>query len=575
MGRRLRLPMVALRSASPDPARAIPAPVEQLDLATVVRVLEAVSGEIVLERLIDTLMRMAIEHAGAGRGVLVFPKGDDLQIEAEAAIAAGAIVVALKSEPVTGAALSESILRHVARTQESVILDDAATPGSFGADAYIRERGVRSILCLPLVKQARLGGILYLENSLVPHAFTPARIAILKLLAAQAAISLETIHLYSDVKERETNIRRLVDANIIGIIIWKADGAITEANDAFLAMVGYDRDDFAADRIGWSSITPPEWAEIEARAEAELAATGTTEPYEKEYVHKDGSRIPVLIGAALLEGKQDEGVAFVLDLTERKRAEESLRESERRYHQAQMELAHANRVITMGQLTASIAHEVKQPLAAAVTGAEAGLRWLARNPPDVQEARDVLARIVRSGIRASDVIDRIHALVKKTPPRKEQLDVSETVREVVALTLGEAQRNGVAIETRLAPDLPLVSADRVQLQQVLLNLIVNAIEAMSGVDEGRRELWIGTEEDAAGGVLVEVKDTGPGLDPVEAERVFDAFRTSKAGGMGMGLSICRSILEAHGGRIWTRANLPRGAVFQFNLPAQPGAAPLS
>jgi PAS domain S-box-containing protein len=257
----------------------------------------------------------------------------------------------------------------------------------------------------------------------------------------------------------------------------------------------------------------------------------------------------------------------VQDITERKRAEEELHESERRYREVQVELAHVNRVTTIGQMAASIAHEVNQPIAATVTNAQAALHWLGAQPPDLEETRRALSRIVKDGTRAGDVIGRIRALVKKVPPRRDQLDINESIREVVALTRSELLRNGVSLQTQFAKGLPLIHGDRVQLQQVILNLIINAIEAMSGISEGMRELRISTEEDASNGVLVTVRDSGPGLDPASLDRLFDAFYTTKPGGMGMGLSICRSIIEAHEGRVWATANVPQGAVFQFTLRA--------
>ena len=425
------------------------APVEHLDLATVIKVSQAVSGEIVLEQLIDSLMRIAVEHAGAERGLLILLRGDALQIEAEATTARDGVAVRLRQTGVTPVALPESILHYVLRTQESVILDDAAVENLFSTDEYLRQHPLRSVLCLPLVKQAKPMGVLYLENTLTPHVFTPERIVVLKLLASQAAISLENARLYADLRQENS---------------------------------------------------------------------------------------------------------------ERQRAEEAL-------HHTQAELAHVNRVATLGELTASIAHEINQPLAAVVNNASACLRWLAAH--NLEEARQSAALVVADGHRAGEIVARIRGLAKKAPLQKDWLDINETIREVIALVRSEVHRSGIALETQLSDEVhyaPLILADRIQLQQVLLNLIMNAIEAMSGADDGPRELLVCSGTDESRRVLVAVRDSGPGLDPQSLERLFDAFYTTKPHGMGMGLAISRSIIEAHGGRLWATANEGRGATFQFTLP---------
>jgi PAS domain S-box-containing protein len=399
--------------------------------------------------------------------------------------------------------------------------------------------------------------------------FAGAALALARLEARRRRKATdENVQLHSDLEEREKKIRRLFDADIIGIIIWNLEGRILEANDAFLRMTGYDREDLASGRLNRRDLTPAEWRDRDARTVAELKMMGTVQPFEKEYFRKDGSRLPVLIGGALFEASANLGVSFVLDLTERKRAEAEARESERRYRETLMELAHANRVTTMGQLTASIAHEVNQPIAAAVINAEAALRWLHAQPPDLKEVREALNLIVEDGTRAGNVIGGIRALIKKVPPRQVCLDINEAIHEVITLTRGEATKTGVSVQTDLADGLPLIYGDRVQLQQVILNLIINAVEAVSGVAETPRPLLISSGKAERGGVFVAVRDWGPGLDPASVDHLFNAFYTTKSGGMGMGLAICRSIIEAHEGQLCASANDPRGAVFQFTLPLQ-------
>jgi C4-dicarboxylate-specific signal transduction histidine kinase len=234
--------------------------------------------------------------------------------------------------------------------------------------------------------------------------------------------------------------------------------------------------------------------------------------------------------------------------------------------EAQTQLAHVNRVTTMGELSASIAHEVVQPIAATVNNAQAALHFLNAQPPNLEEARQALGATVKEVNRSTDVIERIRALVKKAPPRKDALEINEAILEVITLTRGEVVKNGVSVQTQLAEGLPLIQGDRVQLQQVILNLITNAVQAMSAVSEGARELLISTAKDASGGVLVAVRDSGPGLNPESFAHLFDAFYTTKPGGMGMGLSICRSIVEAHGGQIWASRMAGPGTALQCTLP---------
>ena len=430
------------REVTPAHTSTITAPVEHLDLAPVIKVSQAISSEIVLEKLIDTLMRTAIAQAGAVRGLLVSSRSAELRIEAEADTSGETTAVQLRDDTVTEAALPGSVLRYVLRTQENVILDDASAESPFSADPYIRQQNARSVLCLPLINQTKLIGMLYLENNLAPRVFAPSRIAVLKVLASQAAISLENSRLYGDLQEQTAKIRTV-----------------------------------------------------------------------------------------------------------------------------QAELAHVSRVTTLGQFTASIAHEVNQPIAAARNNARAGLNFLDRRPPDLAEVREALDCIVGDTDRAADIIDRIRDHIKKAPPKKEHFDLNEAIDEVVVLARSAISKNGVSVQTPRAERVLPVEGDRVQLQQVVLNLILNAVEAMGSVQEGPRELSISTEQTQANGVLVAARDSGPGIDPENIERVFEAFYTTKSSGVGMGLSICRSIIDAHGGRLWAEPNEPRGAVFQFTLPA--------
>src|SRR5262245_17452252 len=423
----------------PGPTSTIEAPVDSLDLATVLKVSQAISGEIVLEQLLDTLMRTALAHAGATRGLLLLPHGAEQRIAAEATTRGDTVSVRLREASVAAAALPESLVHYVVRTHESVILGDASVPNPFAADPYLRQQHARSLLCVPLLNQTKLIGVLYLENPLTSHVFTPTRSAVLTLLASQAAISLENARLYA----------------------------------------------------------------------------------------------------------------------ERQQAEEAVR-------QTQAELAHMARLTTLGELTASIAHEINQPIGAVVNNASACVRWLAAQ--NLEEARQSAVRIIADGQRAADTITRIRALAQNAPAHKDWLDLNATIRDVLALARSEVYRHGVLVETQLAADVPRIRGDRIQLQQVLLNLLMNALEALSGGGDGPRVVVVRSAPEAASGVLVAVGDSGPGLDPQHLDRLFDAFYTTKPQGLGLGLAISRRIIEAHGGRLWATANVPQGAILQFTVP---------
>ena len=685
-------PHLKKESLVSTPTGTILAPTELLDLATVIKVSQAVSDEMVLEKLIDNLMRAAIEHAGAQRGILILAQGNELVVEADASTDANDVTVWQPHVSVNAAMLPESIVRYVMRTRHDVILDDATAENPFSTDAYIVQHHARSILCFPLTHQAKLIGLIYLENNLVPRVFTPARITVLRLLASRAAISLDNARLYKDIREREAKIRRLVEANIIGIVIWDLDGRIIDANDAFLRMVQYERKDLQAG-LRWFEMTPPEWQEAHSRYEAEeLKATGMMQAREKEFFRKDGSRVSVLIGAACFEGQSNQGVAYILDLTERKRAEEALRRSEayladaqsvthtgscaidgtsretvywsdemyrifgfdsqhgapqwdqflQRIHpedrerlmlandrtfrakvncdvefrivkpdgtvryihgighpvlnpagelvqvlgtmvditerkraeealrQVQADLAHVSRVATLGELTASIAHEVNQPLGAIVNYGNASLRLLGSGLENLEEVKLAIAKIIEDANRASAIIAHARALSKKSPPEKATLNIRELIDEVMALTRQELDARLIIVHVQYAENLPSVVGDRIQIQQVLLNLVMNGIEAMSAMAAKDRTLTVRAclhEVDDQRGVLVRIQDAGVGLQ-MDQSRLFEAFYTTKPNGLGMGLAISRSIVEAHGGKLWAEPNDGPGAAFCFVLPVE-------
>lgn len=491
-------------------------------------------------------------------------------------------------------------------------------------------------------------------------------------------------------QDRERRIGRLIDSNIIGIVIWDLDGQLIDANDAFLRMVGYDREDLQAG-LRWFDMTPPEWQEAHARYEAEeLKATGKMQAREKEYFRKDGSRVPVLIGAACFEDQPSQGVAYILDLSEQKRIEEALRSSQaylteaqklthtgscaidgtsreirywsdemfqifgfdpqqgpptwdqfmlkihpddrdklglasdatfrakfncdaefrivkpdgtvrhihgvghpvygptgelirvigtmvdvterkraeevrERARQLEAELTHTNRMSTMGELTASLAHEIKQPIGAAVTNAEACVRLIDRREPDLPDAREAALEMIKDVRRAAEIIDRVRTVYQRGSSQLEMVDLGQLIEEMAMMMGGEATRHSVTIHIDLTRGLPNVMADRVQLQQAFMNLILNGIEAMDGRGG---DLKIKSQLALNGHLQVSISDTGVGVPLENIDRIFDAFFTTKPRGTGLGLVITRSIIQSHGGHIWATANSGAGATFHFTLPVR-------
>ena len=566
-------PQLSEESTRPQSTATFGTPVEQLDVGTVVKASQAVSGEIELGKLIETLMRIAIEHAGAERGLLILLRGDEPRLAAEATTSHGRIEVSVREMAVNPLALPQSALHYVIRTRESVVLDDASVRNLYSDDEYVRQKHPRSVLCLPIVKQTELVGALYLENNLTPYAFTSSRVAVLVLLASQAAISLENARLYSEVqwenterKQAEDALRRseayLTEAQKLsrtGSFGWSvATGKVIWSDETF-RIFGYDRVPSVTIDMVVRRTHPDDRAHMQQTIDR-AARSGKDFYHEHRLLMPDGSVTYVKALAHALKDASGniEFVGAVTDVTATKRAEEKL-------YNAQADLAHVTRMTTLGELTASIAHEVNQPLAAIVTFGEGGLRWLDREVPDLAEAREALGRVISNGRRAAGIIQRLRSLSRKTETQNAPMDINEAISEVIPLVQQEVLRHRVSLRLDLAPTLPAVLGDRVQLQQVIINLIVNGMEAMATVADRPRELAVRSQLDDSGQVLVAVEDSGTGIDPENAKELFNAFFTTKPSGMGMGLSICRSIIEAHRGKLWASRNAGPGATFHFTL----------
>jgi predicted ATPase/signal transduction histidine kinase/GAF domain-containing protein len=555
-------------------ATTIGEPIEHLDVATVVKASQAVSGEIVLDKLVETLMTIALEHAGAERGMLVLLRDNKLQIEAEAATGTNSVDVVLRPRPSTSVSLPESLLQTVMRTRERVIIDDARRPNPFAEDVYVLRQRPRSVLCLPLLKQAKLIGLIYLENNLAPATFTPQRIAVLELLASQAAISLENAGLYAELIAENRERRKAEEA------LRASEASLAEAQR--ISRTGNWRWNVRTGAVHWSAehfvifgvdpaVEQPSYAvylrcvhpeDVPVLEQTISRAARETSSFKHEYriVLRDGSiKYVQSTGHPVNTAGDVEFVGTVMDITERRRAEEALR-------RAQEELARVSRLSTMGELAGSIIHEISQPLAAIVTNAEACLRWLNRDVPDLDEARDAVSDLARAGRRAADVVKSLKTLARKSGIELTKVDLNDAIQEVLAVLRNELERGRVVLNVELfAGDRPVL-ADRIQLQQVLLNLIRNAIEAMSTVTDRARKLRISWQPTDNGEALVAVEDSGTGLEADAADRVFEPLFTTKPEGMGMGLSICRSIVDAHRGRLWASLCLPHGTVFRFTVP---------
>jgi len=434
--------------------------IEQLDLTTVVKALQAVSREIDREKLIETLMASVVQHAGAERGFLFLPRGSEYPIEAQATTRSNTVEVILADSFAGPPEFPEAILNYAIRTRESVILEDASAPNQFSDDAYVLARRPRSILCLPLAKRRELIGVLYLENNLAPCVFTPRRLAVLELLASQAAISLKNAQLYADL--REENI-------------------------------------------------------------------------------------------------------------ERKKAEEELRQSTHALHQLQEEVRQASRTAMMGELTASLAHELNQPLGAILSNAQAARRLLAGKKPNVEEANAALDDVIRDDARAADIIRNIRALFQRNKVEMSLLDLRQILLDVEHLLRSDASNKEISFRLDLPPSLPTVVGNRTQLIEVLINLVSNAFDSLRESTDGRHDVELCASEREAARVHIAVRDSGKGIDPEIMPRLFDAFFTTKPEGMGMGLTIARSIIENHGGRLWATRNPDRGATLEFELPVKVSA----
>jgi PAS domain S-box-containing protein len=440
----------------------------------------------------------------------------------------------------------------VVRSHEDIPAVEAA------AAEYYRRVGIRSQLLVPLLVGGRvvatIGFGAFRSTRQWPDEFI-ARVRVIGEVMAQALVRKRS---EAALRASEARWQSVFETSSIGISIFDRDLHYTETNPAFRTILGYTEEELR-------QLTPLDITAENDRqgAQARVAELlqGRVNRYTavKQYRRKDGTVIWGHVSVARAP-ESEMFIGTLFDITESKQAQDKLQAM-------QMQLARVTSLTTVGQMAASMAHEIKQPLATIALGCSAGLRWLAKRPPDLEEVRADLDRIANASDRASQVIEGIRSMFKNDSRKKALLDVNEVIREVIALLRSELQNRQIVVQDELNPKLPPVLADGVQLQQVIANLVTNAIEAMEAIDDGARTLRVMSTISKSDGVLITVEDSGPGIDPENADRIFHPFFTTKSQGMGMGLSICRSIIEAHDGYLSARSAVHRGSVFQISLPA--------
>lgn len=370
----------------------------------------------------------------------------------------------------------------------------------------------------------------------------------------------------SELEEQKAHLSELFARVPEAIVLADRDCRIMRVNPEFTKIFGYTAEEAIGQRLQ-DLIAPDDLQEEVESVMYRRGQTGGEFAVETVRKHKNGTRVPVSLICIPVSSHWSGDTSYVIyrDMTERRR----LHDEQRRYHEIQLELAHANRIATIGLLSASIAHELNQPLTGIITNCSTGLRMLTGDPPNLEGVRETMRRTIRDGNRASEVIARLRSLFSKKEVTAESVDLNELAREVIALSLGELQKGQVILRTEFADDLPLITGDRVQLQQVVLNLLLNSLDAMRNVDDRPRQLLIRTERRQSDDVCVSVRDAGVGLEPHVVDKLFDAFYTTKPDGMGMGLSVSRSIIESHHGRLWAVPNDGPGVTFSFSIPCRP------
>ncbi|KAA0695620.1 GAF domain-containing protein [Neorhizobium sp. P12A] len=532
---------------------------EQLDAAAVVRASQAISGEMRLPELIDQIMHIVLENAGAERGLLMLMQDEVPVVVAEARTLPGAIDVVVRESPATPDDLPQSVLGYAIRARQHVILEDAVADDVYSNDDYITRNRSKSILCMLIVRQTRVIGVLYLENNLTSGAFTQERLSVIDLLASQAAISLENAKLYKGLQRSETFLAQGQMISNTGSFGWSAASGEFFWSRELYDILEYPPTTKASIELALQRVHPDDRTTVGAMVENAMRQGADFDSDHRLWMPDGRIKHVHAIGRALHNGDLD-FVGSVRDVTERVANEEALRE-------VKSDLAHVARVTTLNAMTASIAHEVNQPLSGIITNGHTGMRLLSMNPPDLAGVAETIQRTIRDANRASDVINRLRAMIKKQAAVTELVNLNEAAQEVIVLSTSELQKAKVLVRTEYRDLLPLIRVDRVQLQQVILNLLLNAIEALTDVTDRPREITIRTSVQLDGSARLDVHDAGIGIEDKTMDRLFEPFFTTKATGMGVGLSICRSIIAGLDGQLWVTQNDGPGSTFSFSIPA--------
>lgn len=553
------------------------------DLQSVIKASRALSEEINLERLIETLMTILLERAGAQRGFLIRVNDNNIpEIEASASTTTDGVRVQIRKEVPMATDMPLTVLAAVIRTGQEIHTGKPEEFHPFSQDPYLVTSGA-AVMCVPMFKQARLVGVLYLENRLMPEVFTVEHSRVVSLLGAHAAISLETARLYAELLEENLQRRRVekeLRASQTSLMLgeqishtgswrWELEQDLMFMSEEYARILGLPEKQKMISMAEFLTFVHPDDYPRISTLVTESVRDGLTMRAEFRIIRADGATRTILgIGDPVGVGSEvNEYYGIITDITTQRTAEDAMRV-------AQTELARVARATTVGQLTSSIAHEINQPLMSIVANAGASLRWLNRDPARLDKARIGLEEIVSEGERAGEIIRSLQSLTRRQDPTFARIDLHHLVRHIITLSRSELEQRRISVSYDLAAADSFIVGDSVQIQQVLLNLVMNAVEAMAEIKDRPGSLVLSTSNPERGGITFEMADSGTGIGPGMSERIFDSFYSTKAQGMGVGLTISYTIIERHRGKLTARNREPHGCIFAFTLPLATSVEPL-